>query len=104
MAIKVTFSSNHPEFKSFGDWADDKMQALEAAGNKPEADKIRAAIAAKAAANTHVTVENSDVNVEGSVTKESTVQNEITERVPEFDVYFDEWQQHYNVEIIQEEV
>jgi hypothetical protein len=104
MAVKITFTSEHPEFKPFGDWADEKIAQLEQSGNSAEAQKIKDAIAAKAAANTHVALHSSDIEVEGSVTKEASVQTEQTKQVPEFDVYFEQWQSQYNVQITSEEV
>jgi hypothetical protein len=101
MAIKITHTSSNPNFLSFEAWISEKRIQAELANNTAEVQKIDAALAAKAAAAAAAAVEHSsiDATVENGVTKYMSVQSSVTDAVPEFDEYWNQYAADFNIEI-----
>lgn len=101
MAIKVTHKSSNPNFVTFDAWITEKRTQAELANNTAEVQKINAALAAKVAAASQAGVEHSsfDTTIDGGQTNLISVQNAITDVVPEFDEYWNQYAAEFGVQI-----
>ena len=98
MATKVTTVSLDPNFKTFEDWADQKMSEFRENGNTATAEEWIAVFAAKAQA------ENAISGYTREVVDQKTVI--ITEKasVPEFEAIMELWIAEYDIQFVGEEV
>lgn len=104
MAFKITHQSTDPNFILFGQWIDEKIAQAEQAGDTAEQQKITAALAAKASANEGLDLGTTEVLVENNTVKTIYTRPELTVTVPEFDFYWNQWRDQFNVQVIVDEI
>lgn len=91
MSLRHIKTSSHPEFINFDTWISQKIAAAQAQSNTAEVEKIQAALNAK----TQSTLGINSVFVAEGITDYT----QDHPSVPEFDFYFNQWVQDYNVQI-----
>ena len=94
MAIKTTFTSDHPEFVPFSTWIINKIAQAQAANNTAEVNRIQEAINAKINANPNMP-QPTDMDVKPN--SYSFVLEEETVAVPSFNEFWNAWIAEYNV-------
>ena len=94
MAIKTTFTSDHPGFVPFPTWVDNKMAQAQATNNTAEVNKIQEAINAKINANPNMP---QPTNMDIKSNSYSFVLETETVAVPSFNELWSEWITEYNV-------
>lgn len=104
MAVKITHQSSNPAYILFHQWIEEKLNHAQETGDTAEYQKISAAIAAKAAANAGQDNGSNETVVENGVVKSIYTRPNFSITVPEFDFYWNQWKNEFNVEIIIEEV
>jgi hypothetical protein len=98
MATKVTTVSLNPNFKTFEEWADQKMSEFTANGNTATVEQWNAVFAAKSQA------ENAISGYIREVVDHKTVIISEKASTPEFDAIMDLWIAEYDIEFVAEEV
>lgn len=95
--MKITMSSTDPNYRTFDEWFDQKINDFIAGGNEATADAWIAAMRAKTAAE-----EASDSTVTKVDANSVIISKPVV--VDEFDAVFNQWVAQYNIQFAYEEV
>lgn len=103
MPYRITHTSTHPNYIDFSTWIDMKKSQAQTAGNAAEVQNIENALAAKANANSEESVGTTTRAFEDGTLREVNVREQLTNTVPEFDSYWNQWATEFNVQVLIED-